>query len=55
MNARVQPTPRRVLLLAAHPNDEVGIAATLGTHARAGVPITIVTLLAAALWLWLGG
>lgn len=36
MNAREQPTPQRVLLLAAHPNDEVGIAATLGTHARRG-------------------
>lgn len=29
-------TPRRVLLLAAHPNDEFGLAATLRGHVRRG-------------------
>lgn len=32
-----------------------GVRLTFRDHARAGVPITLLSLLVAALWLWLGG
>jgi Na+/H+ antiporter NhaD/arsenite permease-like protein len=32
-----------------------GVALTFHDHARAGVPLTLLSMLVAGLWLWLGG
>jgi Na+/H+ antiporter NhaD/arsenite permease-like protein len=32
-----------------------GVALTFHDHARAGVPLTLISMLIAGLWLWLGG
>lgn len=42
-------------LIVAERAGAAGVRLTLGGHAKAGVPITLLSMLFAGLWLWLGG